>query len=321
MGGIQLKRTLIHIVTFLLIVFIAYQPQSNYFSMNNLSNYMQLSQQVTSNQDQLMADIKKKSQEYEEPPQNARVDEVWKKLPGRNGIRVNIEESYKQMKENGKFDESLLVYEQVRPEVSIEDLPPSPIYRGHPDKQMVALLINVAWGEENIPSMLNTLKKNSVKATFFIEGKWASNNADLVKMIKEEGHLIGNHAFNHPDMKHLTKEQNLEQIKKTNDIIKAIIGEAPKWFAPPSGSFNDEVVKIASELKMETILWSVDTVDWKKPSTSVMLNRVISNIHPGAMILMHPTDVIEQGIEQLILNLKEKGYKIGTVDRLLSENR
>ncbi|WP_407272196.1 polysaccharide deacetylase family protein [Radiobacillus sp. PE A8.2] len=316
-----MKRTLIHIVTFLLIVFIAYQPQSNYFSMNNLSNYMQLSQQVTSNQDQLMADIKKKSQEYEEPPQNARVDEVWKKLPGRNGIRVNIEESYKQMKENGKFDESLLVYEQVRPEVSIEDLPPSPIYRGHPDKQMVALLINVAWGEENIPSMLNTLKKNSVKATFFIEGKWASNNADLVKMIKEEGHLIGNHAFNHPDMKHLTKEQNLEQIKKTNDIIKAIIGEAPKWFAPPSGSFNDEVVKIASELKMETILWSVDTVDWKKPSTSVMLNRVISNIHPGAMILMHPTDVIEQGIEQLILNLKEKGYKIGTVDRLLSENR
>ncbi|QDP40223.1 polysaccharide deacetylase family protein [Radiobacillus deserti] len=313
------NRFFMQLLAFFLIIAIGYQVKPNPFALNDLSSIHHIV--PVSEDNTLLKTIKEKSKEYEEPAENAKIHDVWKKMPGRNGIKVNIEASYKKMKEKGRFDETLLVYDQVKPEVTLKDLPPSPIYRGHPDKQMVAFLINVAWGEDNIPSILNTLKKQKVKATFFIEGKWASKNPDLVKMIQEEGHLIGNHAYNHPDMSRLGDAENREQIVKTNEILEGILGERPKWFAPPSGSMNDQVVKLAAEEGMETILWTVDTIDWKKPTTDVMVNRVMGKLHPGAMILMHPTDVIERGLEDLILNIKEKKYKLGTVARLLSEKR
>src|SRR5699024_4718381 len=112
-------------------------------------------------------EIEQKSGEYNEEPEDAVVDRVWKKTPGRNGIKVNIEKSFHKMKEEGLFNEKLLVFDQVTPEVSLEDLPPSPIYRGHPEKKMVSFLINVSWGEEHIPDILNTLKESNLKATFF----------------------------------------------------------------------------------------------------------------------------------------------------------
>ncbi|MCT2534572.1 polysaccharide deacetylase family protein [Aquibacillus koreensis] len=318
-----MNKTIMQLLMFLLILLLVFPYQSpNFYSFQDYTNDSNVvSQLVVKNKDNLMEQIKQKSDAYEVPPVNAKIDKVWKKMPGRNGLKVNIEKSYERMKEKGVFDETLLVYDQVEPETSLDDLPPSPIYKGHPDKNMVSFLINVAWGTENIPSMLNTLKKHQVKATFFIEGKWASNNTKLVKMIKEEGHVIGNHAYDHPDMNSLTEEKNREQIQKTNEILEAITGETPKWFAPPSGSFNNQVVEIASKLDMYTVLWSVDTIDWKKPTTSVMINRVMSNIHPGATILMHPTNSVEQGLDELVLNIQQKGYKIGTVERLLSEKR
>src|SRR5699024_2901670 len=140
--------------------------------------------------------------------------------PGRNGQRVLISESYKKMNKKGIFDESLLVYEEVPPKVTLMDLPPAPIYRGHPDKEMVSLLINVSWGTEHIPTILNTLKENNVKATFFIEGKWALEQKDYVQMIHEQGHLIGSHAYNHPDMATLNEEEINKKIQDTNGSQK-----------------------------------------------------------------------------------------------------
>ena len=166
-------------------------------------------------------------------------------------------------------------------------------------------MINVSWGEF-IPSILKTLKEENVRATFFIEGKWAANHKNLVKMIHEQNHLIGNHAYNHPDMKHLTQEQMTQQIAETNEILEAIIDYQPAWFAPPSGSFNQQVVETAHNMQMETILWTTDTIDWQNPSVSVMINRVKENLHPGATILMHPTEPVAEGLEELIQEIKKR---------------
>lgn len=271
--------------------------------------------------DPILEEIRKNLHKYEEEPADAYIDRVWKKTPGRNGLRILVDESYQNMKKHGKFDPSLFVYEEVPPSIRLKDLPAAPIYRGHPEKMMVAFLINVSWGEEHIPTILKTLKEHDVKATFFIEGKWAKENKQYVEMILEQGHLIGNHAYNHPDMRTLSDDEIRKQISDTNDILEAIIQKRPKWFAPPSGSFNDRVVQIAHEQKMETILWSVDTIDWKNPSVSVMINRVMKNIHPGAMILMHPTESVAQGLSELIEKIEEKNYKIDTIENLLSEAR
>ncbi len=271
--------------------------------------------------DPLLEEIRKKVHEYEEAPTDAYIDRVWKKTPGRNGLKVLVNESYQKMKKHGKFDPTLIVFEEIPPKVTLKDLPAAPIYRGHPEKRMVSFLINVSWGEAYIPDILNTLKEHDIKATFFIEGKWAKEHKQYVEMIVEQGHLIGNHAYDHPDMKTLSNEAIKKQIDDTNDILEAIIKTRPKWFAPPSGSFDQRVVEIAHEEGMETVLWSVDTIDWKNPSVSVMINRVMKKLHPGAMILMHPTEPVARGLSDLIEAIKAEGYKIDTVEQLLSEAR
>ncbi|MEC5422645.1 polysaccharide deacetylase family protein [Virgibacillus sp. C22-A2] len=310
-------QNFVHICVFLIIIGLAFNTDYNPFvtpSINTLS-------EVVKNENALYKEVLERSNDYTEAPQDAYIDSVWKKTPGRNGLKVNIEKSYKKMESTGIFDESLLVYEQTSPEITLKDLPASPIYRGHPEKEMVALLINVSWGSEHIPAILNILKEKQVKATFFIEGKWARDNADYVKMIDEQGHVIGNHAYNHPDMARLSNQKNIEQISQTNEIIKAITGKTPLWFAPPSGSYNDHVVLSAHNLNMETILWTVDTIDWKNPTVNVMINRVNSKIHPGATILMHPTPSIVEGLSPLIDTIQDNGYKIGTIENLLNEER
>lgn len=310
-------RWFVNFVVFIIITAVAFNSEYNPFVMSEPNGLSQAAKTV----DELYNFIKDKSDQFSETPQNAYIDDVWKKTPGRNGLLVNVDDSYEKMKKEGVFEERLLVYEQESPEVSLNELPASPIFRGHPEKEMVAFLINVSWGTEYIPEILNILKENTIKATFFIEGKWAKDNAELVKMIDEQGHVIGNHAYNHPDMVRLSNQNIVEQISQTNEIIEAIVGETPKWFAPPGGSFNDQVVQAAHHLKMETILWTVDTIDWKNPSVSVMINRVNSKIHPGATILMHPTPSIANGLNELIKQIKDKDYKISTIENLLSEER
>jgi probable sporulation protein (polysaccharide deacetylase family) len=271
--------------------------------------------------DRLYLEIEEKGKKYETLAQDAKIDKVWKAIPGYNGLIVDVEASFKNMKELGKFDERRLVFKQVPPKVHLDDLPPAPIYRGHPEKPMVAFLINVAWGNEYIPDMLDTLKRHNVKATFFLEGRWVKNNPDMAKMIVDAGHEIGNHSYSHPDLKTMSNQAIRDQLAKTNEVIEATTGVKCKWFAPPSGSYRDDVVKIAHELHMKTIMWSVDTIDWQKPSPSVIVERVMSKIHPGAMVLMHPTSSTSQALETLILLIKQKKYQIANVSTLLDEER
>ena len=269
----------------------------------------------------LYQEIVKKAPNYEIQPSNAKIDTVWKAMPGYNGLKVNIEASYNKMKKDGQFNEEKLVFEQIAPKTHLNDLPPSPIYRGHPDKPMVSFLINVAWGNEYLPSMLATLKKYNVSASFFLEGNWVKKNPDLAKMIVDAGHEVGNHSYSHPDMKLLSASRIRDELKKTNEVIEATTGVKSKWFAPPSGSYRDETVKIAAEFNMKTVMWTVDTIDWQKPSPDVLVQRVMSKIGNGSIILMHPTEATAKSMDRLIKLIKQKGLEIGTVSSLMDEER
>lgn len=314
-------RHVVHITVFVIIILLTFNVEDNPFVYEVSQTASQSTLKQKDKETNLYKQIVLAQESYGMEPQDAYIDRVWKKTPGRNGLQVNIEKSYENMEEDQVFNKSLLAFDEVKPEISIQDLPVAPIFRGHPNKNMVGFFINVSWGTEHIPTILNTLKQHKIKATFFVEGRWAKENANLVKMIDEQGHVIGNHAYNHPDMSQLSEFENRKQITQTNDIIKAIIDKAPIWFAPPSGDYNDAVVQIADELQMETILWTVDTIDWKNPSVSVMAKRVLDNIHPGATILMHPTISVANGLDTLINEIKGLGYQIGTIEKLFDEAR
>ena len=273
------------------------------------------------NKDDLYRKIQMYSDQHEIEPIDAKIDRVWKAIPGYNGLGVNIKASYKKMKANGEFDKNKIVYKEIPPNIHLEDLDSEPIYRGNPQKPMVAFLINVAWGNEYIPGILKVLNEHQTKATFFFDGSWVKKNPDLAKMIKEAGHEIGNHAYSHPDLKQRSVAQTTEELKKTNDVIKATLGITPIWFAPPSGSFNEATIQVADQLDMKTILWTVDTVDWRKPATSEMVRRVVSKVENGSMVLMHPTKPTAEGMERMITDIKAKGLQLGTVSDLISEKR
>lgn len=274
-----------------------------------------------SSDSKLYQEIVEKASIYEKKPVNATVDKVWKAIPGINGLEVDVVASYKKMKKQNQFDENKLVFKQIPPSIHLSDLSPEPIYHGNTEKKMIALTINVAWGNEYVISMLNTLKKTNAKATFFLEGKWTENNSVLAKEIVKRGYEVGNHSYSHPDMAKLSSTDNLEQLVKTNEIIKSVTGQKVKWFAPPSGSFNQILIKQVKSMDMETILWTADTIDWKKPTPGTIINRITRKASNGTIVLMHPTSPTARALETLIIKLQEKGYKIVDISTLLNEKR
>lgn len=310
-----------HLIAYTLIAILSICIIKNPLTDDYLKSLINIVEEVNQENDPLYHQINQIADKYNFPPQDARIDKVWKAIPGYNGIQVDVKASYNKMKKNKQFDERKLVFVQVPPSIHLEDLPPSPIYRGHPDKPMVSFLINVAWGNEYIPSILATLKEHKVHATFFLEGRWAKENPELVKMIADGGHEIGNHSYSHPNMQTLKSEKIREEIIKTNEIIEATTGQKPKWFGPPSGAYRDETVEIAHSLGLRTIMWTVDTIDWQKPAPDTIIKRVTSKVHPGAMILMHPTESTAQALESIIIEIKAKNLRIGTVSKLLEEER
>lgn len=263
--------------------------------------------------------IEMEAQRLNIPPVDARLDPVWKAIPGYNGLEIDVETTYQLAKK--KDGPIPWVYREVPPRIQLDDLGAQPVYKGNPHKKMVSFAINVAWGEQYVPSMLETLRRENVSATFFLDGTWLSKNLDLAHQMKDAGHEISNHGYSHKNMSELSRSDAVEEIVKTERLLESELGVDNKLFAPPSGDYNEETVKIAHELQLRTVLWTLDTVDWKKPAPSTIIQRIVPRLEAGAIILMHPTEPTAQALPTLIREIKERGYKIGTVSELLSSKR
>lgn len=258
----------------------------------------------------------------EEAPVDAKVDQTWKAIPGYNGLVVDVEASIEKMLAEKKQGPEWLVFKEVEPEVSLKQLGAHPVYRGNPNKPAISFMVNVAWGNEYLDSMLDTLDKHGVKSTFFLDGSWAKKYPDEVKKIASRGHEIGNHAYSHPDMKNLGVERIHQEINRTQEVVFQTIGYRPTLFAPPSGSFNQRVVDIAhSTYQLQTILWTADTIDWQKPSPEKVIQRISKKMGNGVLVLMHPTAASEASLDQLLTLAKQKGLVPMTVSELLSSKR
>jgi probable sporulation protein (polysaccharide deacetylase family) len=191
------------------------------------------------------------------------------------------------------------------------------IYQGNTGKKVVAICVNVDWGEEYIPAMLEEFKKAQAQVTFFVTGSWAEKNPELLKQMSEAGHSIQNHAYKHVHFSSLSDAEAQAQIKKAEAVIEKIIGKKTRFFAPPYGEQNDRLVKAAGEIGYELIMWSVDTIDWQKPSPQTIVKRVGNKVHNDAIILMHPTDPTLQALPDLLAYLQDQGYGMMTIDSIL----
>ena len=195
-------------------------------------------------------------------------------------------------------------------------------YIGNPNEKKIYLTFDAGYENGYTANILDTLKKNDVKATFFLVGNYIETRPDLVKRMTEEGHLVGNHTLNHPDM---SKMQTMEQFKKEiftlEEMYKNVTGkDMAKMYRPPQGKYSEDNLKMAKELGYTTFFWSLAYVDWiktKQPSKELALEK-LSRIHPGAIILLHSTSKTNSEIlEDIIKKLKGEGYIFSSLNDFL----
>jgi len=157
-----------------------------------------------------------------------------------------------------------------------------PIYSVDYPEKKIALTFDCAWGSEDIPEILNTLKEHDVKATFFIIGVWAEKNPDAVKMIAEQGHDVANHSYSHFRMGSIDNGKIRTEISKCDSVLEKLTGKKVDLFRAPYGDYNNNVVRIARELNHFTIQWDVDSLDWRpgiKPEE--IKSRILKNVKTG----------------------------------------
>ena len=144
---------------------------------------------------------------------------------------------------------------------------------------------------------------------------------DDVKDIYDAGHDIGNHSDTHPHMTEMSTEEQKNQIKACNEKIKEITGKEPKLFRAPYGDYNNTVVQSVKSLNMYCVQWDIDSLDWKDPSPSEMVNRIVPNLQNGSIILMHNgAKNTPEALPMIIEAVKEEGYEFVPLSKLVCKN-
>ena len=197
------------------------------------------------------------------------------------------------------------------------------IYQGSTSNKVVALTFDDGSDGYYIQSILNTLSANNVKATFFLTGQGAENHPQAIKNIVAAGHDIGNHSYNHPDFTTVSTTEMTNQLNRTETIIANLTGKSTKpFFRAPFGSYNSTVLQTVGNAGYTyTFQWTIDSLDWTGNSATDIYNRVINNVVPGAIVLLHAgygANGTTAALPNIINQLRAMGYSFVTLSQLMN---
>lgn len=203
-------------------------------------------------------------------------------------------------------------------ETSAENQKLLPIYNVQTGENKVAFTMNCAWNADDIDSILETLKNNDTRITFFMVGDWIDKFPDATKKIYEAGHEIASHSNTHPHVNNLSYDENISEIEKSNDKIEKITGTRTQIYRAPYGEYNDTVIKATKDKGYFCIQWNLDTLDYTGLTGDEMWNRLKDKIKAGDIILSHNgTKHTADSLDMLIKNIKEKGLEVVRVSDLI----
>lgn len=193
-----------------------------------------------------------------------------------------------------------------------------PIYNVETNENKMAFTMNCAWNADDIDKILEVLKNNNVKITFFLVGDWVDKYPQAAKKISDAGHEIGSHSNTHPHVNNLSYEENVKEIEESNKRIEKITGKKTNVYRPPYGEYNDTVIKAASDKGYYPIQWNLDTLDYTGLTGEEMWKRLDAKIKKGDIILTHNgTDHTADSLDMLIKNIKGKGLEIVPISELI----
>lgn len=221
------------------------------------------------------------------------------------------------------FSVGVIYAERDNITVFAPDQQASAIYSVPTEKKVIALTFDVSWGDKKLEPILQVLKeKNVTQATFFVSSLWAQSQPELLKKIQEAGFEIGNNGHKHDFYSKLNEEDIRKQIITADTILSKLTGEKPTLLRLPNGDFDKRVLQIADDLQYRVIQWNTDSMDWMNIGTEKIVTRVVSNAHPGDIVLLHASDTVKQthlALPIIVDTLREKGYEFASVSGLLSQ--
>ncbi|GIH27496.1 hypothetical protein Aph01nite_58060 [Acrocarpospora phusangensis] len=172
------------------------------------------------------------------------------------------------------------------------------------------------------PELLDTLKKYKANATFFVLGRKVANRPEMMQRMVKEGHEVGNHTWDHPNLTELSDEEIVAEITSTQEVIHDTIGLWPTMMRPPSGATNARVGARMAELGLPQILWTGSTLDWQARNKKIITARTLKLAKRNGVILLH--DIVPETVKAMptvLSTLKKKGYKFVTVSTLLGDRK
>jgi peptidoglycan-N-acetylmuramic acid deacetylase len=192
------------------------------------------------------------------------------------------------------------------------------------DEKTVYLTFDCGYENGYTKSMLETLKNNNVKATFFITGHYLSSSKYIVKQMINDGHIIGNHTYSHKDFTKSSQDEILNDLTKLEDAFyKEFNFKISNYVRPPRGEYDDKSMSILYQNGYKTVFWSLAYVDWYKDKyngNNYSYKKIMAKIHNGAVILMHTVGKDnKEDLDITIKSLKNMGYKFSSLDELYNE--
>lgn len=190
------------------------------------------------------------------------------------------------------------------------------------DKKILYLTFDAGYENGNTPAILDALKKHQAPAVFFAVGNFIKDNPDLVRRIVAEGHIVGNHTMTHPDMSQISSIESFrKELEGVEELYKSATGESmPKFYRPPRGIYSTENLSMAKEMGYSTFFWSLAYVDWiqdQQPSREEAFQKLLTRIHPGAIVLLHNTSSTNAKIlDELLTKWEEMGYEFHSIKEL-----
>lgn len=196
------------------------------------------------------------------------------------------------------------------------------LIRGNKEEKIVALTFDDGPHPKTTPALLALLKKCQVKATFFVVGEMAAKYPNLIKAEIADGHNVGNHTYHHVNLTKIPDPLIPVEIKACGSVLKSITGKPAHLFRPPGGRYNRDVADAAEVLGYTTVLWTDNPGDYEKPTKEIIQDRLLKNITPGSVILLHDgIPETMQALPEVISILKSKGYQFVTIDEMIQRTK
>ena len=197
-------------------------------------------------------------------------------------------------------------------------------YLGDTAEKVIYLTFDAGYENGFTAKILDTLKAHNVSAAFFLVGNYLEKNADLVRRMVDEGHIVGNHTMHHYDMSKLSdKEAFSKELTELETLFKEVTGkELPKYYRPPQGIYSEDNLRMAQELGYKTVFWSLAYVDWlndKQPTKEQAFSKLIPRVHNGAVVLLHSTSATNAEIlDELLTKWESMGYRFASLEELFT---